>query len=232
MLSKCPKVLYIGQSVKSIYGYQQVKKSKIQSAISLLKKAFKDLPEHLEQLDQMSVSMENLEFEAIPETVGFPLPKEIEGQGDVAIFSDGACRGNPGPGSWGIMGQNSKGEVLFEASGIDVPTTNNRMELLGAIESLKRIEDLYDLSSTNVFLYSDSKYVVDGINQWVPGWKKRGWKKADKKTPENVELWQELDNLTAKFPSLKYLWVKGHAGHPQNERCDFLANQALDEAGF
>ena len=83
-----------------------------------------------------------------------------------------------------------------------------------------------------VFLYSDSKYVVDGIQKWVPGWKRRGWKKADNKAPENLDLWQELDVLVSKFDELQFKWVKGHSGHPQNEFCDQLANKSLDESGF
>ena len=112
-------------------------------------------------------------------------------------------------------------------------TTNNRMELEGALQALEALtrEDTKALSKS-VFLYSDSKYVVDGIEKWVPGWKKRGWKKADKKEPENLALWQELDTVVGKFKKLRFQWVKGHAGHPQNEYCDQLANQALDEAGL
>ena len=83
-----------------------------------------------------------------------------------------------------------------------------------------------------LILFSDSKYVVDGLKSWIHGWKRRGWKKADKKVPENVELWQQLDQLVSKFKNIEYQWVKGHAGHPQNERCDQLANEALDDAGF
>jgi ribonuclease HI len=167
----------------------------------------------------------------------FPLPKEIvKGDNHFALFSDGACRGNPGPGSWGMMAQSSTGELIYHSSGVDTNTTNNRMELEGAIQALDHLiqyfsdNDLGD--STTVFLYSDSKYVVDGISKWVAGWKKRGWKKADNKTPENVEQWKRLDQLTNEFDNLKFLWVKGHAGHPQNEYCDQLANQALDALGL
>ena len=157
----------------------------------------------------------------------FPVAQDIEGEDRaLALYSDGACRGNPGPGAWGIMAQNARGEILFEASGLEEETTNNRMELQGAIEALKRAlahrEDV-------VFLYSDSKYVVDGMEKWVPGWKRRGWKKADKKTPENMDLWRELEGLSGGFSRLHFRWVKGHGGHPQNEWCDHLANRALDE---
>ena len=88
------------------------------------------------------------------------------------------------------------------------------------------------LPKATVYLYSDSKYVVDGMKSWVKGWKARGWKKADKKAPENVELWKELDTVAAGFWQIEYHWVKGHSGHPQNERCDQIANMALDDSGF
>jgi ribonuclease HI len=164
------------------------------------------------------------------------VPKEISGKvGYYAVFSDGACRGNPGPGAWGAIGQDSEGQIVFESSGVDVPTTNNRMEMEGAIQGLNSIlfhaeEKGEELKK--VILFSDSKYVVEGLKSWIHGWKKRGWKKADNKAPENVELWQQLDQLTARFKNIEYQWVKGHAGHPQNERCDQLANEALDDAGF
>ncbi|OUR94888.1 ribonuclease HI [Halobacteriovorax marinus] len=152
---------------------------------------------------------------------------------EVAIFSDGACRGNPGPGSWGMVGQNHEGDVIFKGSGVETRTTNNRMEMMGAIEAFKAIlNEEFSADETTVLLYSDSKYVVDGLKSWMKGWKKRGWKKADKKTPENVDLWQELDEVVQNFKNVKYFWVKGHAGHPQNELCDQLANEALDDSGF
>lgn len=170
----------------------------------------------------------------------YPLPSSILNGGKVfALFSDGACRGNPGPGAWGAIGQSGSGEVLFESSGIECSTTNNRMELEGAISSLSNILNYLEemsLSATdpNVFihLFSDSKYVIDGLDKWVHGWKLRGWKKADNKVPENIELWKNLDQLVGKFRNIRYHWVKGHNGHPQNERCDQLANKALDESGF
>lgn len=163
----------------------------------------------------------------------FSLDPKYKERYDWFGFSDGACRGNPGPGAWGSVIQRPNEEVIFEGSGVEVQTTNNRMELQGAIEVLKFLlnEGLYE-DGQRVILYSDSKYVVDGLTKWVSGWKKRGWKKADKKVPENVEYWQELDHLAAQFSELKLHWVKGHAGHPQNEHCDQLANKALDEAGF
>lgn len=159
----------------------------------------------------------------------FPIPSEIE-NGGIAAFSDGACRGNPGPGSWGIVIQNPD-EIIFESSDIDTLTTNNKMELTGAIKALEYLLE-NDFEDSNVHLFTDSTYVVKGINEWVKGWKARGWKKADKKAPENLELWQKIDELTQSFSNLNLHWVKGHAGHPQNERCDQLANIALDEAGY
>lgn len=168
----------------------------------------------------------------------FPLPKEVDGVKDTfALFSDGASRGNPGPGAWGALGQSCDGTLLFESSSVDTMTTNNKMELEGAIVALEWLlenaqEIKFNCKQSKVFLYSDSKYVVDGTNSWMPGWKKRGWKKADKKEPENLDLWQRMDEVISSISHVKMVWVKGHAGHPQNEHCDKLANLALDESGF
>ena len=179
------------------------------------------------ELDSLEISSENVS------TDDFHLSDELTNNFEWLCFSDGACRGNPGPGAWGSIMQDVKSKVVYEASGVEVPTTNNRMELQGAIEVLKFLldEDAFK-ESDRVVLFSDSKYVVDGITTWVTGWKKRGWRKADKKAPENVELWQELDSVRDEFNSITFKWVKGHSGHPQNEYCDQLANKALDEAGF
>jgi ribonuclease HI len=154
-----------------------------------------------------------------------------------ALFSDGACRGNPGPGAYALIVQNKLGEIILKSSGVEMPTTNNKMELQGVIAGLlglydKFLEDGHSQGHVPLFVYSDSKYVVDGITSWVPGWKNRGWKKADNKDPENLIQWQELDRLKNCFENIKFIWVKGHAGHPQNEFCDRMCNQALDEAGF
>ena len=168
----------------------------------------------------------------------WPLPKEIKKDSKaIALFSDGACRGNPGPGAWAIMAQDGTGKLLFESSGVEFQTTNNKMELNGAIESLKQIKEYFQengmkLSSHHFYLYSDSKYVVDGIVKWVPNWKKKNWKKADNKTVENVEYWKDLDQIFSEIKNVSFNWVKGHAGHPQNEHCDRLANEALDNAGL
>ncbi|MFN8369228.1 MAG: ribonuclease H [Bacteriovoracaceae bacterium] len=174
------------------------------------------------------------------EKSNFVLPVELRVDTEsYALFCDGACRGNPGPGAYGIVAQNQKGEILFEASGIDYKTTNNKMELLGAIICLENLSNLFlenelnqSFVSAMIYLYTDSRYVVDGMNSWVSSWKKRGWKKADNTPPENLELWQKLDELAKKFKLLQFIWVKGHNGHPQNEYCDYLANIALNENGF
>jgi ribonuclease HI len=169
----------------------------------------------------------------------FTLPAEIRDvKHHFALFCDGACRGNPGPGAWSVLGQGGQGEILFEGTGVDYLTTNNKMELEAAIQSLERIQDhLVDAdgdkkTKVQIFLYSDSKYVVEGIEKWLPGWKAKGWKKADKTSPENLDKWQRLDELKNVLPSLRVLWVKGHSGHPQNDYCDRMANEALDEAGL
>lgn len=167
-----------------------------------------------------------------------PIPVELNDVADgYAVFSDGACRGNPGPGAYALIVQNSKGEVVLKSSSVEVPTTNNKMELSGVIKGLNGLfekfqEDGFSGSHLPVFVYSDSKYVVDGIKSWVPGWKARGWKKADNKEPENLVLWKELDQLVSSFQNIDFIWVKGHAGHPQNELCDRMCNSALNEAGF
>ncbi len=213
-------------------------KARLRQSLSFLKKSFVDDKEALKAIELLSEKGKGLEWDkAIDPTTDLVLPKEVEGiENSFALFSDGACRGNPGPGSWGMIGQNHLGEVIFEGSGVDNPTTNNRMELEGAIVALESLVDHFKeippSGKPYVWLYSDSKYVVEGVEKWVAGWKARGWKKADKKEPENVELWKRLDETTKLFTNLKFKWVKGHAGHPQNERCDQLANLALDEAGF
>lgn len=134
---------------------------------------------------------------------------------DVEIFTDGACKGNPGPGGWGaILRSNGKER---EMSGGESPTTNNRMELIAAIEALNALK-----RPCHVQLYTDSNYVRDGITKWIHGWRRNGWRTADKKPVKNAELWQAL--LDAATPHrIDWHWVKGHAGHPENERADALA---------
>jgi ribonuclease HI len=207
-----------------------------QKHLASLKKFFRD---H-EQINQKLSELENLvesskiEWTAKAEskiiTAEFSLPPEIVNypHDALALFCDGACRGNPGPGSFAYMGQEKNGNILFQGSGVEMNTTNNRMELMGAIKSLQEVKELglHDIATT---LYSDSRYVVDGLMQWVPNWKSRGWKKSDGKAPENLDLWQTLEQISNDFAKLNLQWVKGHAGHPQNEFCDSLANQTLDE---
>ena len=137
----------------------------------------------------------------------------------VEIYTDGACSGNPGPGGWGAI-LRFKG-VEKEMSGGDRETTNNRMEMMAAISALEALK-----RPCVVNIYTDSSYVRDGITKWIFGWQKRGWKTADKKPVKNVELWQRL--LKALEPhQVEWHWVKGHAGHPENERCDELARLAV-----
>lgn len=219
-----------------------MKKSEVLRTLKKLRSVYEAFPECLEALDRLEAGVESLpESKTRPEldwNSGFSLPEEMkELASGYAIFADGACRGNPGPGAWAVMIQDAKGEVIFKSSGVDMPTTNNKMELEGVIRGLKGLiekwvdEGMSDRVSP-VFVYSDSKYVTEGITSWVSGWKNRGWKKADGKEPENIVLWKELDNLTSSFDTIKFIWVKGHAGHPQNEMCDRMCNLALDEAGF
>lgn len=139
----------------------------------------------------------------------------------VEIFTDGACRGNPGPGGWGAL-LRSGGKVR-EIYGADKDTTNNRMELTAAIEALAALK-----RSCHVILTTDSKYVKHGITDWIEGWKKRDWRNAAKKPVKNVDLWKHLDKEAARH-DVHWHWVKGHSGHPENERADALANRGIDE---
>jgi ribonuclease HI len=142
---------------------------------------------------------------------------------EVEIFTDGACRGNPGPGGWGAILR--YGEVEKELSGGDPATTNNRMEMRAAIAGLEALK-----RPCRVRLYTDSQYLRDGIMQWLPGWKARNWRTADKKPVKNVDLWQRLEAAAAPH-QIEWLWVRGHAGHPENERADALARAAVPAAG-
>jgi len=135
------------------------------------------------------------------------------------MFTDGACSGNPGPGGWGAILRTGAHER--ELSGGDPATTNNRMELTAVIRGLEALK-----RSSFVTIHTDSRYVMDGITQWMPRWKKNGWKTADKKPVKNEDLWRELDTLCAKH-DLKWRWVRGHSGHPENERADELAKAAI-----
>jgi ribonuclease HI len=139
----------------------------------------------------------------------------------IELFSDGACKGNPGLGGWGVLINNSNN--FIELKGTQQQTTNNRMELIAVIEGLKSIKE-----NAHVGITTDSMYVKNGINQWINNWKKNGWKTAAKKPVKNKDLWQELDELVQNY-SIKWIWVKGHSGHPGNERADQLANEAIEE---
>jgi ribonuclease HI len=139
----------------------------------------------------------------------------------VVIYTDGACSGNPGPGGWGAILSFAGKEK--ELKGGELHTTNNRMELMAAIFALEALT-----KPCEVDLHTDSQYVRNGISSWIHGWKKNGWKTADKKPVKNVDLWQKLD-AALKEHKVRWHWVKGHAGHPMNERADQLARDAIDE---
>lgn len=164
-----------------------------------------------------------------------PPPVEIlEDPNSIALYSDGGCRGNPGPGAFAYVIQDSSGAVLMEGVDYESHTTNNKMELSGPLRGLSELAGVLsdqgkDPLLTKVKVITDSKYVVEGMKSWVQGWKSRGWKKADNKSPENLELWQELDEVRGRFLQVDWVWVKGHGGHPQNEYCDKKVNEAMDE---
>lgn len=139
----------------------------------------------------------------------------------VEIYTDGACRGNPGPGGWGVvLRYKAREKTLY---GGELHTTNNRMELMAAIAGLEALKRY-----SRVALTTDSQYVKRGITEWMADWKRRGWKTADRKPVKNVDLWQRLDGLVEKH-QVSWHWVRGHTGHADNERADALANQAIDE---
>ena len=139
----------------------------------------------------------------------------------IEIYTDGACRGNPGPGGWGVLLIAGKHRKTMH--GGEPETTNNRMELTAAIEALNALK-----ADSNVILHTDSKYVMDGINEWMPNWKKRDWKTAARKPVKNQDLWQLLDAAVERH-DIEWRWVKGHDGNPGNERADELANLGIDE---
>ena len=136
------------------------------------------------------------------------------------IYTDGACRGNPGPGGWGALLE--YGDVKKELRGGEEQTTNNRMELTAVIRALEALK-----RASNLYIHTDSQYVKNGIGQWIHNWKRNGWKTADKKPVKNADLWQKLDSLCRQH-QIEWIWVKGHAGDPGNERADALANQGVD----
>lgn len=139
----------------------------------------------------------------------------------MAVFTDGACRGNPGPGGWGaILRFNEHEKELY---GAERETTNNRMELMAAIQALEALKRPCEIAIT-----TDSEYVRKGITEWLANWKRRGWKTADKKPVKNQDLWQRLEVATHRH-QIRWHWIKGHSGHEENERADGLANRAIDE---
>jgi ribonuclease HI len=138
----------------------------------------------------------------------------------VEIYADGACKGNPGRGGWGVLLR--AGGREREIFGGEAQTTNNRMELTAVIEGLRSLKE-----RSAVRVYTDSQYVQKGISEWIHSWKRRGWLTADKKPVKNVDLWKTLDEV-ARAHQVEWHWVKGHAGHPENERADALANKGID----
>jgi ribonuclease HI len=141
---------------------------------------------------------------------------------EIDIYTDGACSGNPGPGGWGAILR--YGTVEKELSGSADPTTNNRMELMAAIAGLEALK-----RPCHVRIHTDSQYLRDGITRFIHAWKKNGWKTADKKPVKNIDLWQRLE-AAMKPHQVQWFWVKGHAGHPENERADALARAGVEEA--
>ena len=141
---------------------------------------------------------------------------------EVEIFTDGACRGNPGPGGWAAI-LRYRG-VEKELTGYEADTTNNRMEMMAAIAGLEALK-----RRCRVRLYSDSQYLRDGITKWIANWKQRGWRTTDKQPVKNIDLWQRLDAASARHV-VSWQWVRGHAGHPENERADALARARITEA--
>jgi ribonuclease HI len=153
--------------------------------------------------------------------------RPLEGEGaaqsprsTVTIYTDGACKGNPGPGGWGAL--LVAGEREREIFGGEARTTNNRMELTAVIRALESLT-----RPCEVLVYTDSQYVKNGIESWIHGWKRNGWKTADRKPVKNAELWRELDELASRH-DVRWHWVRGHADHPGNERADALANRGVD----
>ena len=145
----------------------------------------------------------------------------MSGLKTVTLHTDGGCQGNPGPGGWGVVLQH--GSLKFEFSGAEAATTNNRMELAAAIAGLRVLNQ-----SCEVTLWTDSQYVKKGMSEWICSWKARGWKTANKQPVKNEDLWRELDGVASKH-IVHWKWIKGHAGHPLNERCDELARAAIDQ---
>lgn len=140
----------------------------------------------------------------------------------IEIYTDGACSGNPGPGGWGVILRS--GDTEKELFGGAAQTTNNRMEMTAVIEALRVLK-----RPVAARVHTDSQYVQKGISEWIHGWKRRGWKTADRQPVKNEDLWRELDQLAAQH-RIEWVWVRGHAGHPENERADALARRGVEQA--
>lgn len=149
-----------------------------------------------------------------------------QGKYDVIIYTDGACSGNPGPGGWAALLKDPRTGRSLEISGGDPSTTNNRMELLAVIEGLRKVKTKG--KDRKILVVSDSKYVVTGIQEWVPSWERNGWRTSDKKPVKNKDLWEALATLSREA-DVKFEWVRAHAGHPENERVDALAVAAYQQ---
>jgi ribonuclease HI len=147
---------------------------------------------------------------------------ESDDKPTVELYTDGACRGNPGPGGWAYILKHPSTGSEREGSGGETPTTNNRMELLAVVEGLNQLK-----KPSRVTLFTDSQYVSKGLSEWMRGWKAKGWRLRDGKPVKNADLWKRLDELIAQH-EMRYQWVRGHAGHPENERCDVLAVAAAE----
>ncbi len=144
---------------------------------------------------------------------------------EVLIYTDGACRGNPGPGGWGaVLRYGDKEKRLY---GGESETTNNRMELIAVIRALECLKN----NKRRIRITTDSKYVLQGMTEWIEGWKAKGWRTASKKPVMNADLWQALDKLVREY-DIDWHWVKGHSGHPENDLADELANRGIDELGI
>jgi len=155
--------------------------------------------------------------------VPIPPPAPASDAPHVELYTDGACSGNPGPGGWAYILKHPASNAAREESGADPATTNNRMELMAAIMGLEALK-----RPSVVDLYSDSRYVLDGLETWIKGWKVKGWKTASKQPVKNIDLWQRLDALRQGH-DLRFHWIRGHNEHPENERCDELAVAAYRE---
>ena len=142
----------------------------------------------------------------------------------IKIYTDGACKGNPGPGGWGALIDD--GNVQNEIFGGEDNTTNNRMEIMAVIMALETIE-----VDDEITVFTDSKYVQKGINEWIKNWKINGWRSSNKKSVKNKDLWIQLDDLTSQL-KINWVWIKGHSGHLGNERADFLANQGVNSGDY